>query len=300
MTITFNKKTDKIAIIAPASSSKDAAEKLEAGIKLLEDQGFHCIYNKDIFANDSVKYFAANKETRLQGLKEALENSEVKIIWAFRGGYGSSEIAYDLIGIKPTGDKILIGFSDITVFHSLFNKSYNLPTIHGSVLTSLLDLQKKMFPEIINVLQGNDTKLPLTAINDITSKHKSISGNVTGGNLTVFCHLIGTKLAPETSGKILIFEEAQEKGYQVHRYLMHLKNANLLDQVKAIIFADFTKSDEYLEDSIKHFTTTYVTNIPVFRLAGVGHGNINHPIVFGSNAVIEDDNLTITSPFKLI
>ncbi|CEO17372.1 Murein tetrapeptide carboxypeptidase [Rickettsia monacensis] len=67
-----------------------------------------------------------------------MENEQIKIIWAFRGGYGCGEFVEDCFNIKQKGDKILIGYSDITVLHLLLNNHYNIPTIHDSVLTSLL------------------------------------------------------------------------------------------------------------------------------------------------------------------
>ncbi len=137
-TIDFNKQKDVVAIIAPSSGCADAHLKLTQGIKLLEDNGLKSIVDERIFAYNDIEFFAASKDIRLDTFKQALLNKEVKIIWAFRRGYGCNEFVFDCLDIKPLGTKILIGYSDLTSLHILFNQHYNIPTIHGSVLTSML------------------------------------------------------------------------------------------------------------------------------------------------------------------
>ena len=123
--IKFDRKTDKIAFIAPASAcdSIDKSQKrLLDIIKFYNKNGFNCIYDESIFIESELGYFAAPREERLIQLKNAILDPEVKIIAAFRGGYGSTEIVFDCMDIIPTTPKTLIGFSDITAIHFLFNQ----------------------------------------------------------------------------------------------------------------------------------------------------------------------------------
>jgi len=290
--VTFNKKTDKIAIIAPASSCDEALGKLKKATELLANQGFSCRYDLEIFKSDqALPFFASSRENRLKQFESALLDNEVKIIWAFRGGYGSSEIAFDLIKIKPSSPKILIGFSDITTLHFLFNQHYGLQTIHGPVITALIEKQASMLLEIISVLEGKNSKLQLIPLNSKSSG--PIEGKVIGGNLTMICNMIGTELHPKTNGTILFLEDVNEKGYQIHRHLLHMKNAGLFNGVKAIIFGDFTESDHSKDAAIKDFYTKYLHQIPVFHAHGIGHGGINHPITIGGEGKITEDYLVI-------
>ena len=55
-------------------------------------------------------------------------------------------------------------------------------------------------------------------VSNVNVQDAEITGEVMGGNLTVFCNMIGTYLTHETKGKILIFEDVNEKGYHVHRH----------------------------------------------------------------------------------
>ena len=288
----FNKKTDMIAIIAPASGGGESSIRLQNSIKLLEAHGFSCKYYDKIFNGGTLEYFAADKQIRFSHLKMAIEDQDVKIIWTFKGGYGSAEIAFDCLDLKPSGPKILIGFSDITVLHELFYQCYNMLPIHGPPVVGRQEC-------IISVLQGQSTEINMIRIN-VPEDILHIEGPIVGGNLSIICNLIGTRLHPNTADKILFLEDVKEKGYRVHRNLMHMKHANLFQNVRAVIFCDFTDTDRDLEPSINSFCREHISNIPTFRLSGIGHSEVNYPITIGGNALIKEDKLTVSSPFELI
>ncbi len=131
--IKFNRNTDKVAIIAPASACKNPQGNIDKNknllhlksiIDLFEINGFNCSYNKKIFMGDILGYFVAPKEERCWQLIDAIKDPNVKIISAFRGGYGSSEIIFDCLDLKPSSSKILLGFSNIKALHFLFTQHY--------------------------------------------------------------------------------------------------------------------------------------------------------------------------------
>lgn len=303
--IKFNKKTDKIAFIAPASgcssksgklSIKKSQKRLLDTIKIYSNNGFNCVYDEAIFLKSRLGYFAAPREERLRQLKNAILNPKVKIIAAFRGGYGSTEIVFDCLDVKPTTSKILIGFSDITALHFLFNQKYKLPTIHGSMGVDHMH----MIEEIIDVLDGKEMNFNLTAINGLAKFCNTLDGEIVGGNLSLICNMIGTKLHPDLDGKIVFVEDVNEKGYHVHRFLMHMKNAGLFKGIKAIIFGDFSNSDDHIQVTIQEFSNSHIKDIPAFTTTGIGHGKINYPVVIGGFGRIDKKILKIVSPFELV
>jgi len=295
--IIFNKQQDLVSIIAPASGCPNAQDKLKEAIEMLTLQGFKTLVDDKILIGDELPFFAAPKDERLRMFKEAMENEQVKIIWAFRGGYGCSEFVEDCFNIRQKGDKILIGYSDITVLHLLLNNHYNIPTIHGSVLTSLLPPTNQVITPIINILKGEKSEIQLTPINKISDE--DITGKIIGGNLTVFTKLIGTSIDLK-KGNILLLEDINEKGYAVHRNLVQLKNAGIFDCIEAIIFGDFTKGDEYVESAIKDFCFTHISHIETYKAVGIGHGEVNHPIIMNHEVIISGNILSFTSPFEII
>ncbi|KAK3275962.1 hypothetical protein CYMTET_15941 [Cymbomonas tetramitiformis] len=112
--------------------------------------------------------------------------------------------------------------------------------------------------------------------------------------------MIGTTLHPNTNEKIVVLEDVGEQGYRVHRCLMHMQNAGLFANTKAVIFGDFTGSDKHLQSSIEHFIEQYLSSIPVFKTTGIGHGATSRPLPFGVAGVIQNNQISITSPFKVV
>lgn len=270
-------------------------QRLQTLISFFEKNEFQCNYNKKIFAGDKLEYFAASKAERIEQLKTALQDPQVKIIHAFRGGYGCADIAFDCIDIVPSGPKILVGFSDITILHLLFNQCYKFPSIHG-----VMDAQKiEMLEEVISVIAGGDIQIELQPLTS-TAEGSKVTGEVTGGNLTVLCSVIGTKLQPVTKDKILFLEDISEKGYQVHRHLVHMYRAGLFTEIRGLILGEFTASDQSIETTITSFINEYLLDIAVYRTDTIGHGDVNHPITIGAIGNISANCLIITSPFKMI
>ncbi|HJD62549.1 MAG TPA: LD-carboxypeptidase [Rickettsia endosymbiont of Degeeriella rufa] len=274
--MTFNKQKDFISIIAPASSCPDAQDRLAKSIEMLNLQGFKTLADDKMLAGDELPFFAAPKAEMLRIFKEAMENEQVKIIWAFRGGYGCSEIVEDCFNIEKKGDKILIGYSDITALHLLLNGHYDIPTIHGSVLTSFLPTVNQDINSILNVLKGEDSKIALLPINKINDN--PIEGKILGGNLTVFSKLIGTSVNLKTNN-ILLLE---------------------FDGIEAIIFGDFTSGDENIELAIKSFCLNHIPNIETYRADGIGHGAVNQLVIMNHEVVISGNYLSFSSPFEMM
>lgn len=299
--IVFDREQDEVAIVAPSSGCADAKEKLLMGVKLLEAKGFKCKFDKNILSNSAdLDYFASSRMQRVHEIKTALFDPKVRIIWAFRGGYGASEIISELFDLDlQLEPKIIIGFSDITALLLLFHQKFKMPAIHTSVINSLVDKQAAMLNPIISVLSGNDVVFSLEALNHLAENRVNIDARIVGGNLAVVCHMIGSKLTIDTDNRIIFLEDVNEKGYQVHRYLLQMKNSGLFSKARALIIGDFSCSDDKLDSSINSFCREHLT-IPAFKTRGIGHLSENYPVVMGANSQIRNKILTITSFFRLI
>lgn len=302
--IKINKAMDKVAIIAPASGVKNEQWKmdrtlsfarLQDTINFFEQHDLQCVYDKEIFSGDALQFFASSKEERIRQLKDALEDPSVKIIHAFRGGYGCLDIAFDCLEIEPSGPKVLVGFSDITTLHLLFNQCYNFQSIHGVMCPK----EPEMLEEVIAVMGGKDMEIQLESMRS-QQLESNIRGEMIGGNLAVFCSSIGTSLHPKTDGKILFLEDIHEKDYQIHRYLVQMYNAGLFKGIKALVFGEFIESGMGSGLAIESFVNKYLPDVPVYLTNSIGHGKINLPIVIGGLGEIDGDLLTVSSPFKYI
>ncbi|MGC0371725.1 MAG: hypothetical protein DGJ47_000425 [Rickettsiaceae bacterium] len=302
--ISIDRANDKVIIIAPSSGMRDqegrmnveaSFKQLENTVKLFRDRGFKCKHYDNIFTKNKLGYLAADKNIRSLHLKKALEDPQVKIIAAFRGGYGSGEIALESLNIKPLGEKILIGFSDITALHLLFNQSYKMPSIHGMVSANFTSTLSDLF----GLLSGQENSYNLISLNALAKNEDSIEAEVTGGNLSVYNSMIGSKLSPNIKGKILVIEDVAEPGYKVHRMLLQLQAYGAFENIRAIIFGSFSQTDQFFEDSLHQFIADYLENVPCYQTDRIGHLE-NHPFVLGCKAQISNSTFFIKSPFKMI
>jgi muramoyltetrapeptide carboxypeptidase len=165
-----------------------------------------------------------------------------------------------------------------------------MPTIHGPVLTSLLDKHHHRIDNIKDILDGKIQAVALIPQNQAASNHSPITSELTGGNLTVLCCSIGTALDPNTEGKILVIEDIGERGYRLRRSFTHLEQSGKISKIAACIFGDFTDCDDKVDWALKDFMARN-PSIPIFRLKDVGHGDENIPLVFGAKATIIDSIL---------
>ncbi len=280
---------NRVRIIAPAGMyPKDSWKRLEKMKEFLASNGFEVSVQEDIFSDPELPFYANTKEIRLKGLMRAIQSDNVDIIWAFRGGYGCGEIAEDCMDIRPVGTKILIGFSDLTVLHVLFNQHYGIPSIHGM---AILDRNPEAIDDIIGLINGEEQKLSLVPMNNSARNSAKIEAPLTGGNLTMVTTLIGTKLHPMTKGKILVLEDIAEQGYKIARMLNHLEKSGLTQGLAACILGDVTGGDEHVDFAIEQFAQNHPA-LSVFRADGIGHGSVNHPLVFGNKSIIENGILS--------
>lgn len=294
-------KSNKITFIAPASCCHDITgqldikksyKRLEELIAFYQQYGFTCNFDPNIFYANKLGFVAAPRFERLRQLRNALLDQTSDIIIAFRGGYGSSELIFDCLDIKPV-NKILIGFSDITALHFLFNQHYQLPSIHGAMSPACA----KNILEIIEIIRGKEKKYDLVNINSLFSSKNPVKAKLVGGNLSLICHLIGSQLQPNFADKIILIEEINEKPYALHRLLLQLKNAQIFAKAKAIIFADLLYQNTSLDQLVAEFCQEHIPRIPIYKLANIGHGRINQPIILGQDVLLANNQLLINSPF---
>ncbi|MDR0677375.1 MAG: LD-carboxypeptidase [Holosporaceae bacterium] len=240
------------------------------------------------------------KNNKLYDLLKAI-NSEKKIIWSLRGGYGTSELISSLkkhICNRQKLRKIFIGFSDITAFNIFI--SQNFPccmVIHGPTL-SYLDRRKftkEKFDTLLDILETKINSYKISGLYPLNQKATSvsISGKLTGGNLTIIQRSLKTCWEIETVGKILFLEDVNESPERICRTLYHLIDAGKLSRIKALIFGYFGEDPRFYE-LFKKFSE--FLNVPVYITDQFGHGDKNMPLIYNAQVVINNGEMKINVP----
>ena len=106
-----------IRIVRP--SSREAADLLAPRLEELRKLGLKVRY-EDVPVDPLWAYSAGPPEARAAALQAALVEKNTDLVWAARGGYGASDLLplLDWRRLEAAGEKILVGFSDVSALHS--------------------------------------------------------------------------------------------------------------------------------------------------------------------------------------
>ncbi len=295
-----------IDVIAPSFGTPEVP--LEKYSEFISSLGYKARF-ADNFMKSNADLFSSNTDhVRYNNLVNAILADDSDIIWAIRGGYGSTRIIpmlskYDFSRQKK---KIIIGYSDITALALFFYKKYNWHYIHGRVLAQYIldNVSSKEIECMQNILAGNQAKImyKFTAFNNHSLEPLVLNTELIGGNLSLIQCSIGTNWQIETDGKILFIEEVGERGYRIHRTLEHLKQAGIFNNIKALILGDIQcvhedNGESLCENAVKDFF--HNANFPIIRSNAFGHNKENYPLIMGSQATLTLGK-TISLNFKPI
>jgi muramoyltetrapeptide carboxypeptidase len=230
-------KGDRIRIVAPAG--KVSKEKVLPGIELLQDVGYEVVIGKHVF--DRNFQYAGTDQQRISDFQEAINDPQTKAIVCARGGYGSVRIIEKLdYSSFLKNPKWLVGFSDITVFHSVLNK-LGLASIHGAMPAFFIENKKptKSFHSLMEVLTSGNYEVKFGP-HSLNCKG-SCSGELVGGNLSLLYSLQGTPWQLGTKGKILLIEDLSEYLYHLDRMMQNFRLSGQLSDLAGLVVGGFTE-----------------------------------------------------------
>lgn len=277
----------KIRIISPAKAIE--LEHLNFAKSFLEENGFMVEFGKN--AGGQFNYFSGTDEERLNDLQEAINDDSIAIILCARGGYGVVRII-DQVNFAPIlgTNRIIAGYSDITVLHEHLYANYNHVGLHSSAPLNFKENTKEALKSLIVAFSEGQLnyKFESHPLN-IRGEAKS---QVIGGNLSIIHSLIGTNSDYDYTDKILFVEEIGEAVYSIDRMFYALKKSGKLDVLKAIIVGGvsnikdstipFGKSvEEIIYEHVKDLGIPLCFNFPA------GHIDDNRSIFIGKSAHIQ-------------
>ena len=289
----FLKKGDKIAVISP--SALPTKEQKDATIDGLKKWGYVPVEGKYVCVKERTL------KNCLEDLEWALTDPDTTAIFCVRGGYGSSQVM-DIMpkGLIKKSKKMIIGFSDITVYHSAWGVS-GLPSIHSSMSATFMalpkecaDVEKKMLKGEVPAYKCEGSKY---------DKSGKAEGALIGGNLSTYTSVINTAYDCSKAGRpyILFLEEVESNYENVHRYLTNLKHAGVLDRASGIIVGEMaymkTESDTNSGNSrggeFKSFydmiSREFMNDldVPVAYGFPAGHGERNFPLLMNEQVSLD-------------
>lgn len=236
----YLQKGDRIRIVAPAG--KVQKDKVLPGIELLHDAGYELLIGKHVF--DRNFQFAGSDQQRAADLQEAIDDTQTKAIVCARGGYGTVRTV-GKIDFSPLlkSPKWLVGFSDVTVLHSILNK-LGLVSIHGAMPAFFIENKKptRSFLSLMELLSTGKSQIEM--VSHSMNRVGICSGELVGGNLSLLYSLQGTQWQLETSGKILLIEDLSEFLYHLDRMMQNLRLTGQLKNLAGLVVGAFSEMQD--------------------------------------------------------
>jgi len=291
-----------IGVIAPASAAK--RKTTEAGLQYLRDRGYKIKTAPNL---NRGKFFLAGPDAvRLKFLEEFLLDPEVDGIICVRGGYGLIRIVgqIDYERLKKIKPKVFVGYSDITALQMAMAAKLGWVTYSGPMVSSEMGQSLSPFSEewLWRLIGGRPYPVELInpADQPLAVFHSGMAeGTLLGGCLSLVTPFLGTSLAPNWKGAILIIEDIGEKTYHLDKHLQILKLHGVFDQIAGMIVGQFTDCfpknpkrsftlEDYLHDVLKGY------HFPVITNCAYGHLKRRFTIPFGVRARITTDPVGVT------
>lgn len=296
-------KGDTVGIICASSSIK--TERIEMCKKAIEDMGYKVKLADNLDINP-YQFIAGSGELRGKWVNKMFADPEVDAIFCARGGDGSGRIMpyLDLEVIK-NNPKIFVGYSDMTNILTILSQNCGLvgfhgPMVHSNIVDNFDDETKESFFQALNAEGTYEFKNP--AGYELEVFREGIAeGTLTGGNLCLINHSIGTYYEVDFKDKIVFIEEVHESIASCERAMTQLANSGKLAQAKALLFGQFTDCDmsedpryETIEDYIRNTGLLDGLDMPIIFNVQSGHGFPMMTLPMGANCKVDTRSKTIT------
>jgi muramoyltetrapeptide carboxypeptidase len=136
--------------------------------------------------------------------------------------------------------KWLVGFSDVTVLHSVLN-SLHVASVHGAMPGSFLDNKKPMksYHSLMEALTFGNSHVDLES--HPLNRNGKCTGELVGGNLSLLYSLQGTPWQLDTRGKILFLEDVSEYLYHLDRMMQNLRLSGQLKGLSGLVVGGLTE-----------------------------------------------------------
>lgn len=290
---------DLIALTAPSSPITD--EEAARCVSFIKSLGYNVRAGASL-TNVLHGYEAGKGAVRAAELNAMFSDPQVRAIFCVRGGDSSCHavefVDPDIVRANP---KIFVGYSDITNYHTIFNRA-GLITFHGPMVKS--DMIKSEFTgyysdsfwKILHMRERAILENPLGTDIKCSQPGKAM-GRLTGGNLSLIVSMLGTPYQIDAKDKILFIEDVNESVQRVDRMLHQLKFSGKFSDAAGVIVGSFAECENSkdllygIDELVLDFFSDY--GKPVLYNIQAGHCSPTATLPLGALCEIDADGKNV-------
>jgi muramoyltetrapeptide carboxypeptidase len=288
---------DIVGVVAPASSWENRSELLR-GVAGLEAWGLTVRLGDHI--NDRHGYMAGRDEDRAADLHAMLADPEIRAIVCLQGGYGMPRLI-PLLDEKlfAANPKAICGYSDLTTLHLAASRWGNVVSFYsnGAVGVGAAEVTEFSKNSLKRALFSDEPFGQIGPNPDDPYVRTVVGGRATGrlagGCAGLLSSAIGTRLAPDFRGRIVVLEEIENEGYVLDGMLTQLRNAGSFDGVAGIVVGDIKSkwsggiaelsAEDIVEEVLGPLGVPLIFGLPI------GHGKHHATVPLGALATLDAD-----------
>lgn len=271
---------DTVGIVAPAR--KVSREEMAPAIDMIGEWGYRVAEGEHLYG--SCNQYSGSDEARAADFQRMLDDPSVKAVFCARGGYGSVRIIDRLDFSRFMAEpKWIVGYSDITVFHSHVNRHCGVQTLHAAMPINF-PADRKMnssLQSLKDILEGGSPEYHLHT--HPFNRPGKAEGILCGGNLSMLYSLSGTSTDIDTDGKVLFIEDLDEYLYHVDRMMMNLKRSGRLEGLAGLIVGGMNK----MNDNEIPFGK------PAYEIVAETVSSFLFPVIFGFRSGHTPENMAL-------
>ncbi len=290
MIIAPHKEKPRVAFVSTARFAEESFIKVAS--ELLVAHGCEIVENPHLYAVEN--QFGGNDAHRFKSFQWAWEQPDVDVIWIVRGGYGSIRIAHEIDTLLANNKqpKWLVGYSDVTALHSLF-QHHGVASIHGTMPVNFEKNSSDSIDSVLDFIAGKRNRMQWKS--HAFNKLGEARGKLVGGNLSMLYSLQGTPYAADTKGNILFFEDLDEYLYHVDRMMQNLWHTKVLREASGIIIgalSDMNDNSTPFGKNAEEIVNSYTKQlgIPIAFAAPFGHVDRNIALLHGAEVSLKVDD----------
>jgi muramoyltetrapeptide carboxypeptidase len=263
------KKGDKIGIFVPSSPVRDSFR--QDGLDRLRRMGYVPVEVPNILGRR--EFLAKPVDENLEDIQILLNRSDIKALWAARGGYGSNHLLPGLDRLRINKPKIVLGSSDVSYLLWYLLDHFKMVVFYGPMAYSALAEDRVNLDQLESVLNGRAEGMTIEGLTLIPGRTR---GLLTGGCLSNMVSLIGTRFFPNIRRRILLLEDRGEKPYRLDRMFWQLGQLGIFRKISGLVMGQFPECFRDKREKHRFFSriTEYLpdTGVPVVVDLPLGHG----------------------------